>query len=133
MIEPRAMGLEALARDGKTAPVAWFGQYPKDGEKLYTLADVLDALREPSDAMMDAGRDAITNDWPTKDIFLAMLDQFEKEQSGNASINAAKRRYEAANPLGGPARMFDAIAERIRSGEDYHSVLADYGVTVEAK
>lgn len=48
-------------------------------------------------------------------------------------INAAKKRYEAANPLGGPARMFEAIAERIRAGEEYHSVLADYGVTVEEK
>ena len=48
-------------------------------------------------------------------------------------INADKHRYEAANPLGGPARMFDAIAERIRSGEEYHSVLADYGVTVDSK
>lgn len=44
----------------------------------------------------------------------------------------AAKQYADANPLGGPARMFDAIAERIRSGEEYHSVLADYGVTVEA-
>lgn len=29
--------------------------------------------------------------------------------------------------------MFNCIAERIRSGEDYYAVLADYGVTVEAK
>jgi hypothetical protein len=34
--------------------------------------------------------------------------------------------YAKANPLGGPARMFDAIAERIRAGEDYYEVLADY-------
>lgn len=45
----------------------------------------------------------------------------------------AQKRYESANPLGGPARMFEAIAERIRSGEDYYAVLADYGVTVEEK
>ena len=48
-------------------------------------------------------------------------------------VVAPKEKYEAANPLGGPARMFDAIAERIRAGEDYYSVLADYGVTVEVK
>lgn len=48
-------------------------------------------------------------------------------------INAAQQRYESANPLGGPAKLFDAIADRIRAGEDYHAVLADYGVTVEEK
>jgi len=46
-------------------------------------------------------------------------------------LKAAKKRYESANPLGGPARMFESIAGRIRSGEDYYTVLADYGVTVE--
>ena len=85
MIEPRAMGLEALARDGKTAPVAWFGPYPKDGEKLYTLADVLAALRQPSEAMIEVGQSRLSrsmyagaNDM-VEAIFLAMLDQFEKE------------------------------------------------------
>jgi len=37
-----------------------------------------------------------------------------------------RKAYEAANPLGGPARMFEAIASRIRAGEDYHEVLRDY-------
>jgi hypothetical protein len=36
--------------------------------------------------------------------------------------------YAEANPLGGPARMFEAIAERIRAGEDYYAVLDDYGL-----
>jgi len=45
-----------------------------------------------------------------------------------SSTDADERRkaYEAANPLGGPARMFEAIASRIRAGEDYHEVLRDY-------
>lgn len=38
--------------------------------------------------------------------------------------------YAKRNPLGGPAKMFDAIASRIRAGEDYHEVLRDYGVRV---
>ena len=48
-------------------------------------------------------------------------------------ITWAKQRYESANPLGGPARMFEVISERIRSGEEYNAVLADYGVTVESR
>ena len=35
--------------------------------------------------------------------------------------------YAAVNPLGGPAVVFDAMAERLRAGEDYYAVLMDYG------
>ena len=64
----------------------------------------------------------IPRDWAIK------LGLIEEEPTTEAA-----KQYAAANPLGGPARMFEAIAERIRSGEDYYAVLADYGVTVEAK
>lgn len=36
--------------------------------------------------------------------------------------------YRKKNPLGGPAKMFDAIADRIRAGEEYHAVLRDYNL-----
>ena len=39
----------------------------------------------------------------------------------------AAKAYAAANPLGGPARVFEAMASRIRAGEDYYSVLDDFG------
>ena len=35
--------------------------------------------------------------------------------------------YLKPNPLGGPAKVFDTIANRIRAGEDRHAVLDDYG------
>lgn len=41
-----------------------------------------------------------------------------------------RRAYAKANPLGGPAKMFYAIAERIEAGDDFHAVLADYGVVL---
>lgn len=40
--------------------------------------------------------------------------------------------YKQANPLGGPATMFDTIAERIRAGEDMASVMDDYGIRFES-
>lgn len=49
----------------------------------------------------------------------------------SATIRAAlaeRDEYARANPLGGPATMFDAIARRLRSGEPYDEVLADYGL-----
>lgn len=42
---------------------------------------------------------------------------------------AKERAYQAGNPLGGPARLFDAIADRIRAGDEFYSVLADFGLT----
>jgi hypothetical protein len=38
--------------------------------------------------------------------------------------------YAAKNPLGGPARVFEVIADRIRAGEDYYAVLEDYDLCV---
>jgi hypothetical protein len=40
-------------------------------------------------------------------------------------------KYFGANPLGGPAKVFDAMADRIRAGEDYYAVLADHGFKVD--
>lgn len=40
----------------------------------------------------------------------------------------ASADYEAKNPLGGPAKMFDAIAGRLRAGEEFYSVMNDYGI-----
>ena len=48
-------------------------------------------------------------------------------------IEAAERdllgvkEYRQKNPLGGPAKVFDAMADRVRAGEDYYAVLRDYG------
>lgn len=38
------------------------------------------------------------------------------------------KQYAAVNPLGGPANMLYAAAERIMAGEEYWAVLADYGM-----
>lgn len=34
---------------------------------------------------------------------------------------------------GGPAKIFEEIADRIRTGEKYHANWADYGITVREK
>ena len=38
-----------------------------------------------------------------------------------------EQAYKQANPLGGPAKVFDAMANAIRAGDDYHAVLRQYG------
>ena len=40
---------------------------------------------------------------------------------------AQQQAYEQANPLGGPAKVFAAMADAIRAGDDYHAVLRQYG------
>lgn len=95
---------------------------------LYSAATIRKWLSEEiSQQVFDAGA-YCTGGW--EDTYRAMIAEKLKELEQHSP---AKKAYEASNPLGGPARMFDAIAERIRSGEDYYAVLADYGVTVEAK
>lgn len=41
---------------------------------------------------------------------------------------ATPEAYAAVNPLGGPAVIFEAMAKRIRAGEDFYDVLDDYGL-----
>lgn len=43
------------------------------------------------------------------------------------SLTPEPAQYEANNPLGGPAKVFDAMAAAIRAGESYEAVLAQYG------
>ena len=50
---------------------------------------------------------------------------------GSADLPRPAADYAAKNPLGGPASMFEVMAERIRAGEDYAAVLADYGLRSE--
>ena len=54
---------------------------------------------------------------------LAILDEMA------AQIEAANTdpAYAKANPIGGAAGVFDAMASRLRAGEPLNSVLADYG------
>lgn len=52
-------------------------------------------------------------------IILSALDTMRERQSVDPA-------YAAKNPLGGPAKVFRAIAERIEAGEDYDAVLKDY-------
>lgn len=40
----------------------------------------------------------------------------------------AAAKYHKPNPLGGPARIFDCIADRIRAGEPIKDAMDDYGV-----
>ncbi len=52
-----------------------------------------------------------------------------------STIGLARKRIEKAlsyaerNPLGGPAVIFDAMADRVRAGENFYDVLRDHGFT----
>jgi hypothetical protein len=92
MIEPRARVVsfeDADFGDMRIQVIKASTAFPEllaDGTELTTVADVLAALREPSEAMIasgfaaaqDKGYVLTTN--VTAAIFLAMLDQFERDQ-----------------------------------------------------
>ena len=63
----------------------------------------------------------LRNEIDAKDARIAELE---------AAIAAPAKRYAERNPLGGPAVIFDAMADRVRAGEDFYAVLADHGFAV---
>jgi hypothetical protein len=42
-------------------------------------------------------------------------------------------QYRRNNPLGGPAKVFDAMADAIRAGDDYHATLRSCGFVERTK
>lgn len=82
MIEPRAWRY----RTNNTHTVFSEIEPPDDAydegtlQPLTTVADVLAALREPSEAMLMAGWNAMSKGQSMRLTFLAMLDQFERDQ-----------------------------------------------------
>jgi len=42
-------------------------------------------------------------------------------------------QYRRNNPLGGPAKVFDAMADAIRAGDDYHATLRSFGFVERTK
>ena len=62
--------------------------------------------------------------WPRPDEHGAKRDFQELREMANGLRRAHK--YHKPNCLGGPAKMFDAIADRIRAGEKMKAVMADY-------
>jgi hypothetical protein len=66
--------------------------------------------------------------------FCVMRDAIKRAEKAARLLQTQDRKttYDEVNPLGGPAKMFRAIAERMEAGEPYHDVLRDYGVSVGA-
>ena len=68
---------------------------------------------------------------------VAMASQFKGAKADLAAAQERIRELETAllgvkeyrekNQLGGPAKVFDAMADAIRAGDDFNAVCADYG------
>lgn len=53
--------------------------------------------------------------------------------NGLAKALERAKKYFEPNSLGGPARQFQVMADRISAGDSFNSVLADYGFMVKPK
>jgi len=86
MIEPRARVVsfeDADFGDMRIQVIKASTAFPEllaDGTELTTVADVLAALREPSEAMVEAGDKKYEGTLIVEEAFIAMLDQFERDQ-----------------------------------------------------
>ena len=64
--------------------------------------------------------------WPKEDEHGARRDFDEMCDMAKGLRKAHK--YHKPNPLGGPAKMFDSIADRMRAGDSMKECMADYGL-----
>lgn len=82
-------------------------------------AVVNDAIDIAQCAIHDTVKDPLERD--------RLKDVLESLRTASATTSsAAAKEYARRNPLGGPAKVFEAMAARIRAGEEYYSVLDDY-------
>lgn len=58
--------------------------------------------------------------------FEQMRQRAEQAEAALAELERKRDEFRKANPLGGVAKMFEAMACRIRAGESYADVLDDY-------
>ena len=65
--------------------------------------------------------------WPSDRESRATKAEYERWMDIARNLLKAAR-YFSPNPLGGPAKMFDAIADCIRAGDPVEDVLRDYGL-----
>ena len=60
------------------------------------------------------------DDWQAKADYDEMLDTSKRLMKAH--------KYMRANPLGGPAKAFDACADAIRAGDDVDRAMTDFGL-----
>ena len=63
--------------------------------------------------------------WPADDAETRAV--YQKLRGLAAGLRRAKK-YHEPNPLGGPAKVFDAIADCVRAGDDLAATMANMGV-----
>jgi hypothetical protein len=94
----------------------------KEHGLLYLLERSAELLERSAEEIRIAH--TIGGRWPRPDEHGAKRDFKELRDMAKGLRRAHK--YNKPNCLGGPAKMFDAIADRIRAGEKMKSVMADY-------
>lgn len=89
-----------------------------------TFNDWWDKEVEAGRAVRNADKSLALRAWLA--AWTAML--VRSEQQPRKMVYATPEAYAAVNPMGGPAVIFEAMANRIRAGEDFYSVIDDYGL-----
>ena len=98
----------------------------KQQETLKLALEALEAHADigiKSDKAITAIREALAEQPP----YRAVKTWHDGKPVYVAEQPAQQQAYQQANPLGGPAKVFDAMADAIRAGDDYHAVLRQYG------
>ena len=89
-------------------------------ETLETAAKLLDA-----DAQALKAAHTVGGRWPAEDELVRVA--YEEIRAVAKRLRKA-RRYMEPNPLGGPAKVFDACADSIRAGDPIEQAMANFGL-----
>ena len=90
---------------------------------LHVLARSAELLERHAEELRAAH--TIGSRWPKEDEH---AHRDFKELRAMAKALRKARKYHSPNPLGGPATMFDAIADRMRAGDSMERCMADHGL-----
>ena len=68
------------------------------------------------------------------DALLSLSAQLQEKEAECEQLRTdllGVKEYREKNPLGGPAKVFDAMADCVRAGDDFNGVLKEYGFVIE--
>ncbi len=100
-------------------------QAPRNGGLLDTLERAALLLEGEAAALKECH--TLRGKW-TRDEMSAVAKAAFDDMAATAKALRAAHKYMQANPLGGPAKVFDACADSIRAGDPIEQAMANFGL-----
>lgn len=100
-------------------------QPPRGGSLLDTLERAALLLEGEAQALKECH--TLRGKW-TRDEMSEVAEAAFRDMRATAKALRAAHQYMRSNPLGGPAKVFDACADAIRAGDPIERAMANFGL-----